>query len=1794
MSSNGFHRLGRGLVLVSALLVLDGCPGKTDEVGAEEAGPPKPDNLAVTPPSAPTCERTIVADVAVLSQPLNYNRLGARQQTSQIFALARDVEVSGAGQDDPWIWLIDTPEWKAYETCRATPGADCMPQLNTVAQTYHLDVTKNAVRLRQDHRPRPMVLRANVGDCLEVNLANLLPTQIELTSATGLPSNTVGFHPVGMELVDSISNDGQFNGRNPNSQAAPGQALQHEFYASVESVHFVSSTTDENDTMISAGLFGAVHVQPRTAEYYRSQVTEDDLSLASSPPPNPGQPPLINYAATYDASTERPPWKRNVPILDMLVDLGNGRHQLIYSDLTAIITGENAGAFSSSLISPVFVANPALPERREPYREFTIIYHEPGGMAQAFPQFDPQSKLATTLKAGADQFAINYGTGGIGAEILANRLGVGPMADCVDCAYEEFFLSAWAVGDPAMVVDMPASQNVDITTGQRNPTVVPATLAYYPDDPSNVYHSYLGDHVKMRLHHGGATHHVHHLHAHQWLHSPNSDEGQYLDSQLFGPAASFTLEIAYNGSGNRNKTVGDSIFHCHFYPHFAQGMWGMWRVHDVFEAGTELEPSPPDGPGAGAPWPKVGARALPDGEIARGTPIPAIVPVPTVAMPPLPSPIYIADGQVNYGAPGDPPNRWGTGVTANPGYPFFIPGQAGHRAPHPPMDFAKSGSESLDGGLPRHVVVGGEGAAHYENLYDFSKFTASLDAIELPESGTPIEQLAMAAHAVRFNPSITPEGQAGQFVYNGTPAQQGAPYADPCNTVTDECLNANGGNYDACPPVPVANASDPLRYKGADIQHDVVLNKDGWHNPQQRMSVLWSDVQSTYDNVRPPQPLFFRANSDQCIEYWMSNLVPEYYELDNFQVRTPTDILGQHIHLVKFDVTASDGAGNGWNYEDGTFSYQAVQTRITDIMATGGIQVMGSDGTIAPDRQPLAAVVPQFLCDAGVKDCAAFTGAQATVQRWWADPLLNELGQDRTIRTVFTHDHFGPSTHQQSGLYAGLLVEPSGSSWIDAELGSDGKERPLGGRDDGGPTSWQAVIKTSDPSQSYREFALEFQDIALAYVPGGDPTSPYPSGNASKTPDQVTAQNNALNKLKPTQGAAIRKLAGGNIATSATPGAGSPVAGPSTPLVVSSLPAGPSTAAQGTYAVNYRSEPLGIRLGNTDLTAAAACGGTSGLSEQACDLAFAFASMPRANPALDSQHIGDEGFPTALTSGVYGTDPFTPIVRAYEGERVQVRALVGAHVQMHNLSLHGFKWLFEPSNDNSGYRDSQSMGISEHFELVFQMPPASTSAPPASAGTPTDTCGQAPQSTQSFADYLYTTSSSIDGLTQGNWGLIRSYQQGTAQCLATVPSTPTPPADWACPSAAPKRSFNVAAWGVSLTYNGTVKPAITNANGLVYTACDSTSDSACTPPNPTAEGAPPPTPLVLRAAAGECISVALTNNFDASNATFTTATPITAFGSQAIANSATFDKVALAPSVNVGLHPQMLSYDPQTSSGINVGFNPTQTAAPTATVQYTWYAGIIQGDGTGVPVEFGVVNLFSADPLRHGNIGLVGALVVEPANSTWSAAEATSVLATVTTSDGDSFSDAVLITIDTRLNNTGSPTHVLANYGTEPIDSRLGLDPGPTHNSACQYSNWTGDLPQSPQAPQDPVTPIYQVEPGAKVRFRVVHPWGSDQQVFELYGHLWQEEPFTDDSTVMGSNPESEWQGFRAGWGSTDRLNILIDSAGGPFQVPGDYLYRLRSVRLAASEGVWGLLRVGDPAQPSGAAPSACVTPFPQ
>ena len=529
-------------------------------------------------PATASCNRTIKADVVALDQPLVFNRLGAMNPGGMIFALRNDVKAISS-----------------------TSG-----------------MVAGNVQLKDYKRPRPLTLRMNVGDCLQIIFQNLLSAVRKEDDQPN--TRSAGIHVAGMQLVNSILDDGSFVGKNTSSLVSPGGSTVYTIYAEREGTHLLYSsaatTGGEGDGgTIPEGLFGAVNVEQKGAEWYRSQLTKADMALATkkdtagAPVKTAGGHPVINYDAVYPTGNAR----AGKPILKIL----DANNNIVHSDLNAIITGPSRANFPAGTYRP----NETEPNRDQSFREFTVIYHDEVEAIQAFPKFYDDPILGHTLQSVRDKFAINYGIGGIGSEILANRLGVGPEGKCQDCNYEEFFLSAWAVGDPAQLVNVPAnSTNLDgsLKLGPK------ATKVLYPDDPSNVHHSYLNDHVKMRvLHAGPKEHHIHHLHAHQWLRTPDDDNSSYLDSQAIGPGYSFTTEIAHGGSGNRNRTPGDSIFHCHFYPHFAQGMWELWRTHDAFEEGTALNT---DGTVA------TGARALPDGEISAGTPIPALVPIPTIAM----------------------------------------------------------------------------------------------------------------------------------------------------------------------------------------------------------------------------------------------------------------------------------------------------------------------------------------------------------------------------------------------------------------------------------------------------------------------------------------------------------------------------------------------------------------------------------------------------------------------------------------------------------------------------------------------------------------------------------------------------------------------------------------------------------------------------------------------------------------------------------------------------------------------------------------------------------------------------------------------------------------------------------------------------------------------------------------------------------------------------------------------------------------------------------------------------------
>ncbi|MCU0613169.1 MAG: copper oxidase, partial [Candidatus Eisenbacteria bacterium] len=1045
----------------------------------------------------------------------------------------------------------------------------------------------------------------------------------------------------------------------------------------------------------------------------------------------------------------------------------------------------------------------------------------------------------------------------------------------------------------------------------------------------------------------------------------------------------------------------------------------------------------------------------------------------------------------------------------NPGYPFFIAGKAGHRPPKPPLDTLH------DGGLPRHIITGGVGnepTLHVESRLSMDKQLVAVTAQAVPETGTAIEQVAMDFHSRRFHPTFLPDGtpvgdavnpNAG-FKTNGLPAIAGAPFADPC--IDDAGL-----------PAGVASRR---QIQAAAFQLDMVMNKLGWHFPQSRILAHWQDVGDILNRVKPTEPFFFRANSGDCIEFFHTNLVPHVYEADDYQVRTPTDVIGQHIHLVKFDVTSSDGSGNGFNYEDGTFSPLEVQERIAAINAGQG----GLNG------QALVAQPHPFFQNLSFPGLDTL-GAQTTIQRWYADPTVTNQGVDRTLGTVFTHDHFGPSTHQQAGLYAFLGVEPRGSSWRDPETGA-----PFGVREDGGPTSFRAdIITGSDGSDSYREFFMFLADMQPAYAEG--PLQPIEDpAHAAVFGEAVVGHGNHELAIRP---AALEEAALPIVVEKAQVCPD----GVNTPPCPEAIMA----ADEGTMLVNYRNEPVAHRIANAALNGQAV--GRAG------DLGFVYRSdVTREIPELNAQ---PNFFTNPLTLGVSPGDPFTPLLRVNQGDKVTIRLGVGAHEESHNATFHGLRWLLNPASPNSGYRNHQHLGIAEHFELKAPIVPAEhTGAEP--------------------VDHLYKLGAATDSQWNGAWGLIRAYNRDGSDELLPLPNNlPRPVAisnanefDGVCPTRvrgrgrSRVRSYDVTAVtaadalplaslsGINLALNpelgrdmGTLiynsragNPAslvlgpLSDPGAILYVRTSDLDDNGKLLPGVPVE------PLILRAAAGECIEVTLRNRLPADPVDLVDQAGFSHF--PPIVDG--FNANQVKTSKEVGLHPQLVAYDLSLADGTNVGGNRgadgvanKQTAGPGESITYRWYAGILtQGEDnrlTATPVEFGATGLIPADPMKQAGKGLVGALIIEPPRARWREDRGSRASARVNAPGVRPFREHVIVMQDSvnLVDAAGTivPSAVIEedaedsgkegfNYRVEPFWFRLGFAPGstPEQGNSVDFKNVFSNALTG----EDPQTPVFTARRRTPTRFRVVMPGGHMRnQVFVLHGHSWERLPYVNNSTRL-------------------------------------------------------------------------------
>jgi hypothetical protein len=174
----------------------------------------------------------------------------------------------------------------------------------------------------------------------------------------------------------------------------------------------------------------------------------------------------------------------------------------------------------------------------------------------------------------------------------------------------------------------------------------------FGDPVTPIFRAYKGDPARIRLVHAGVKEtHVFHLHVHQWRAVPEDTAppsvwkdaerrgSQLVDSITIGPQTAVTIDPLY-GSGSRQHAVGDVIWHCHLYPHFHHGMWGLWRSFDRWVDGL---------------------TSYPDG-------------TPSHRLEPLP-------GRLPEGHPDRPDAATDTG---RPGFPWFMDARFPQKSPPPP------------------------------------------------------------------------------------------------------------------------------------------------------------------------------------------------------------------------------------------------------------------------------------------------------------------------------------------------------------------------------------------------------------------------------------------------------------------------------------------------------------------------------------------------------------------------------------------------------------------------------------------------------------------------------------------------------------------------------------------------------------------------------------------------------------------------------------------------------------------------------------------------------------------------------------------------------------------------------------------------------------------------------------------------------------------------------------------------------------------------------------------------------
>lgn len=489
-----------------------------------------------------------------------------------------------------------------------------------------------------------------------------------------------------------------------------------------------------------------------------------------------------------------------------------------------------------------------------------------------------------------------------------------------------------------------------------------------------------------------------------------------------------------------------------------------------------------------------------------------------------------------------------------------------------------------------------------------------------------------------------------------------------------------------------------------------------------------------------------------------------------------------------------------------------------------------------------------------------------------------------------------------------------------------------------------------------------------------------------------------------------------------------------------------------------------------------------------------------------------------FSSAIHG-DPDTPLLRAYTGDTIVFRLLHQLMNESHVWTLAGHTFLTERYAADANRKYSIHVGIAERYDLVtkaggFQGMPG---------------------------DYIHFNGRSSH-FAEGGWGIIRVLEKEVPDLKPLpkgtnplgIPATPKS----VCPADAPVKTFNVVAMDRPLKLNPNAPDVIevdfernmemTVPDGKIFALEEEATKVA---------GNVMPNPLTLRVNVGDCIKVNLKNKMAQSRASF------------------------FAPG---------LAFDPRDSQGLNVGNNPgDQTIAPGKSRVYTYYAHPDNKETTSLVWDGGNI-------VVNPRNGLYGAVIVGPKGSQYR-----DPVTGEDISQKNSWRADVII--DQSLpENAGKRNYRDVALFFQDEDNIIGTSFMPYVQSVAGLTavNYRADperfreeqgctldkifQPCVVDNPEDPVTPLIEAHAGDPVRIHVIGANSEQNGMFQVEGHEWPIEPYMPGADMISV---VEFAG-------SETLDVFLrGGAGGPYRVPGDYIWA--NARLNYQQaGQWGYLRV--------------------